>query len=262
MRRLAVCTLGFCSLLVPTVAAAALVADYQFQNVLTSDVAGAPALTSLGPGANSFASETVDGLPRTVLTFPEGNGLSLAPTAGVVPSGNYTLHAVLRLADVSGYRKIADLLNGTSDTGLYNQSGNLRFYNEASGAGAPIVAGQYFSVTLTRDDITDDVVGYIDGAQEATFVDSGDLAVIDGSNTLRFFIDDETNGGEESAGAVACLRLYDTALSGEEIAALPPCDPTAAVSVVEVPALRGAGVASLVALLATAGLAVLKTARG
>jgi len=43
------------------------------------------------------------------------------------------------------------------------------------------------------------------------------VGVIDENNTLRFFVDD---GDEESAGAVARLRLFDTALSAAEVRAL------------------------------------------
>ncbi|MCA1689575.1 MAG: hypothetical protein LC720_03770, partial [Actinobacteria bacterium] len=114
---------------VPAAAGAAtLTADYRFAGTYASSVAGAPALTPLGPGTNSFRTEAVLGSPQQVLTFPEGNGVTLAPTAGVAPSGTYTVAILARLADVSGYRRYVDFKNGTSDTGLYDLNGNLDFY--------------------------------------------------------------------------------------------------------------------------------------
>ena len=54
-------------------------ADYRFQNKLSTSVGTAPALQKIGPGTNTFTTATVDGSSRTVLRFPEGNGLKLLP---------------------------------------------------------------------------------------------------------------------------------------------------------------------------------------
>jgi len=197
---------------------AALKADYQFENTLASSTPAPPALTDLGAG-NSFVTDTVDAVSRIVLQFPQGNGLSLSPTTGVIPSGTYTIVVLFRFDTVFGYRKIVDFKNGTSDNGLYNLDSNLRFYNVALGSGTPIGAGVYVQVVLTRD-ASGNVVGYVNGTQYISFADGGSLAVIDGSNTLRFFKDDTLQGTENSAGAVARIRLFDTALSSSEVAAL------------------------------------------
>ncbi len=63
-------------------ASATLRADYQFQNTLASSLGAPPALTTLGSGTNSFATESVNGSSLTVLTFPAENGVQLAPTTG------------------------------------------------------------------------------------------------------------------------------------------------------------------------------------
>jgi len=241
-------------------ALAALNADYQFQSTLASSVAGAPALTNAGPGSNGFAIETVDGNSRTVLTFPQDNGLALAPTTGVTASDTYTIVLLARLADVSGYRRYADFKNAASDTGLYNLDGQLNFFNSATGPGAPITANSYRQVVLTRDGVTGTIVGYVDGVQQFNFVDGAGDGIIDAANTLRFFIDDTAVGGESSAGAVARIRVFDNVLTPAEVAALN----RAAVSVgaaPTIPTLSPIALLALVMLLGVAALAAFRTRR-
>ncbi|MBI3921550.1 MAG: Ig-like domain-containing protein, partial [Armatimonadetes bacterium] len=197
---------------------AVLRADYRFQNTLASSVGTPPALAPLGTG-NAFATETVDGASHTVLQFPLGNGLTLSPTTGVIPSGVYTLVVLFRFDQVSNYRRIADFKNGFSDTGFYNLSSNLNFYNVATGAGSPIQANTYVQAVLTRE-ATGQVVGYVNGVQQFAFQDSSNLAVIDSNNTLRFFRDDVSTPGEHSSGAVARIRTFDGALTPSQVAAL------------------------------------------
>lgn len=76
-----------------------LVADYQFQNSFASSIPGAPALTNLGVG-NAFVRESVEGLDRTVLRFPQGNGLSLPSLGSLVPGNTYSIAVLFRLKGV------------------------------------------------------------------------------------------------------------------------------------------------------------------
>lgn len=194
-------------------AAATLVADYQFQNTLSSSVGSPPAVVDLGPGTNAFVSDTVAGQTRTVLAFPEDNGLSLAPTTGVIPNDHYSVVILFRFDNVDGYRRILDFKDGQSDCGFYLLDGALDFYCDPTGTGS-IAPDTYVQVVLTRDS-AGNVMGYIDGNPNLSFDDSssGD-AVIDSNNTLRVFRDNECDAGacgEDSAGAVARIRLYDDA---------------------------------------------------
>ena len=198
-------------------------ADYRFQNSRSSTIAGAPDLTDIGPGANTFVTATVDGSPRAVLQFPEGNGLRLAPTTGVVPNDVYTI-VVLFEFDTTGagtaYKRVLDFKNGTSDSGLYILSGNLSFFPGFTGT-TLLAPNTYYQVVLTRD-AAGIVTGYVDGVQQFTFSDTSQIAVIDSSNALRFFRDNESGGpsGEHSGGSVARIRLFDTALTAAQVAAL------------------------------------------
>src|SRR3989337_162838 len=75
-------------------------ADYRFQNTKSTSVGTAPALTDIGPGTNTFVTATVDGASRKVLRFPEGNGLRLSPTTGVISNGTYSIVVLFELNEV------------------------------------------------------------------------------------------------------------------------------------------------------------------
>lgn len=200
-------------------------ADYLFQHTLASSLGTPPALTDLGPGRNSFATDIVNGSPDLVLTFPFDNGVQLAPTTGVIANDAYTIAVLLRFATVNrgeGWVRIVDFKDGTSDRGLYAHGGVLELYPDAKGARATIGAGAYVQVVLTRNS-AGTVVGYVNGARQFSFDDSvlGD-ALIDSRDTLRFFRDNEIGitPNEASPGAVARIRLYDQALTAQQVAAL------------------------------------------
>jgi hypothetical protein len=76
-------------------------------------------------------------------------------------------------------------------------------------------------VVLTRN-AAGNVVGYVNGVRQFSFSDTANRAVIDGNDTLRYFKDNVSggSGGEHSAGSVARIRLYDRALSADQVAAL------------------------------------------
>jgi plastocyanin len=198
-------------------------ADYQLQGVLTSTVGSPPPLTNLGPGANAFSATTVDGVSRQVLGFPLHNGVQLTPTTGVVAPGTYTISILVALDAITGNRRLADFKNGTADTGLYENSGKLAFVTLTAGtAPVPIVAGSYHQYVLTRDDATAKLIGYVDGLAAFTVNDPSGLGMFDAAATMRLFRDNDTGGttGEDSAGHVARVRLYNSALDGEGVAAL------------------------------------------
>jgi hypothetical protein len=201
-----------------TASAATLKADYRFAGTRDSSCCGAPALADLG--ANSFVEELVDGSPQTVLAFPLSSGVSIP--AGVIPADSYSIAALFRLEDVSGFRRLVDFSTSSTDRGLYNLNGQLNFYPIVTGETfpPPIEANSYAHVVLTRNGATGEVIGYLDGNPEITFGDSNGDAVLQPGSDLRFFKDDTVVGGEESAGAVARIRVYEGALTAAEVAAI------------------------------------------
>jgi hypothetical protein len=201
--------------------AATLKAEYRFQGDLASEVAGAPELTNIGEG-NHFAFERVDGLGRRqVLSFPEGNGLSLS-TAGLVDPTNHSVVVVFRLADTSGYRRILDFAGGISDTGLYNLDGRVALYggpdSDASQKG--LLSDSYAQITLTNAAApggAEQATAYLNGVEVAAARISKGFDL--GSGVLGFFHDNTSGAypGEESSGAVSCILVYDGTLSANEV---------------------------------------------
>jgi hypothetical protein len=215
------------STLFPALAHAAIpVAEYNFQNSLASSVAGAPDLVPLVDATdnvpNAFTTAAVDGATRAVLHFPQFNGVALAPTTGLIRSDVYSVAILFSFDEIDGYRRLLDFKNGVTDDGVYSYGGDLNFYPITTGSGTPLVAGAYHQVVLTRD-AAGTVTGYVDGAQEISFSDSDGDAVVDENNRLRFF-QDNTGGSapvrESSAGNVARIRVYNVALTPQEVAAL------------------------------------------
>lgn len=196
------------------------VADYRFENVLSSSVSGAPALDNDGPGTNSFTTDTVDGQSRTVLQFPGNNGVKLSPTTTVLSGSSYTIVLLFHYNTLPSYAKIIDFNNRGQEHGLYYQSGQLQYWPDSPISEGSVAAGVYAQVVLTRAS-TDSVKGYVDGVEKFSFEDADGKALPDVNQALHFFHDDlQGNLIEFSAGAVARIRLYNGALSGSEVEAL------------------------------------------
>ncbi len=207
---------GLCSLGAALPAKAAVVANYQFQNTLSSTIPTAPDLVPFVPG--TYAPAIIGGTPTTVYNFGRNEGLSL-DTTGLI-SDNYTIAALFSFDDISGYRKIFDFENLTSDAGLYTLGGQLIFY-PTPGGGPAVGPGTFLEAVLTRDSSTNLVTGYFDGTPVFSFTDSSSLAVISAANLLNIFQDDNTTGGvESSSGSVAGLRIFDNVLTDAEVADL------------------------------------------
>jgi hypothetical protein len=191
-------------------------ADYQFQNNLHSSVGNPPDLTNIAPG-NVFTTDTVDGFSRTVYHFPQGSSVVLAPANGVIPTNIYTIVLLFRFDGVNGWRRVLDLKNPPSDLGLYALNGALDFYNVSAPGPTTFAPSNYVQAVITRD-ASSNVVVYLNGTQQFSFVDSGNLATLDGSpQMIRFFKD---NTSEDSAGAIARIRLYDKVMPPAQVANL------------------------------------------
>jgi hypothetical protein len=223
--------LGLCAGLAIAVFAASasgatLVADYQFQGNYSSS-AGTPGdIQNLG-NANQFATESVGCNRSKVLLFPKGSGLQMARPGGPMADSDYSLVMLFRLSDLSGYRSIFHPtgLNSTgfnSDNGLYGRDGRLAIYD----------AGPFLSPTsLLKPDTYAEVALTFDDSKSvptrAFF--NGSVAVEHGGDSgsfyasfLRFFKDNDAGGAttEESAGAVARIRVYSGAFVPDEVSAI------------------------------------------
>jgi hypothetical protein len=209
-----------------TASAATLVRDYQFQGTRTSSVPGDP-LIDVG-GFNSFQQDTVMGVPRQVLTFPQDSGVQISPTGlGGSTSPAYSAVTTFRLDTVSGYVRILDPSNGTDDFGFYTQSGKARYVGanvDYVGDSAVLADGIYATVAITSQPSPTRTRFYVNGSLQLD--DTKTEPVI--ADTLRFFKDNVTGAstGEDSAGAVSCIRVYSGVLSDADvggIGASPTC---------------------------------------
>jgi parallel beta-helix repeat protein len=194
------------------------IATFNFESSL-DDAQSGRSLVPVGPGR--FVTDTVFGTQRTVYEFDAASGLTL-DTNGLLGLETYTIEAVFRFDDVVSWQKIIDFENRTEDTGLYVYDGALQFYPE--NPGGVYWPGRYHRIVLTRA-ANGEVVGYIDGGEAFRFEDAtDDLAIADidnPENLLHFFLDDVATLYEEtSAGRIAQLQVYNTALSATQVVGL------------------------------------------
>ena len=143
-------------------------------------------------------------LGPTGYTFGADEGLTLFAS----PLAAYTIEIGFSFDQVDGYRRVADFLGGTSDTGLYILNGGLNFYDVADGPDGVVAAGEPLLVSFSRA-ADGTVVGSINGAEQFSFVDTGGLASF--GNVVSFFIDDIPVPGESASGFVDFIRVYDDA---------------------------------------------------
>lgn len=200
--------------------AASLEGDYRFDDNLSSSLAGAPPLTTIGPAISLFETRVVNGADDRVLTFPEGNGVQLP--AGVIDPAEYSVIATFELDDTDSYRRIIqfDTYDADSDAGFYNYSTELDFYSvaadEVEGPPGALANDVFADITFTR--AADKTIhAYAGDAEQLTLIDGADEARI-GIDGLRFFKDNSNT--EESAGSVARIRVYDGVLTPAEIATI------------------------------------------
>ena len=140
----------------------------------------------------------------------------------VLPVSVYSIDFSSSLDLLSGFRKLIDFKDLGSDDGLYVLASALNFYPVVTG-GTVLSAGQLARVTLTRD-AAGMLVGYVDGTAQFSFDDSvAQRATFSAAQQLgRLFHDDFITGQREaSPGFVDYVRIYDVALTADEVAGLP-----------------------------------------
>lgn len=198
-------------------------ADWRFEGTLASSIAGAPNLRNINAnGSNFFVG---DGPPLFgTLAFPEGNGLRLDNVSSVVPRDNYTVAMTIGLDDVAPFTRLLNFKPNTAanaDTGLYVQDADITFFGLAGAQPDNDLLqaqGVAATVVLTRSS-SGRLKGYVNGALQFNVLDTTGLAKISTENVLRFFRDNANR--EEGAGYVARIRLWNTPLTGAQVATLP-----------------------------------------
>jgi Bacterial Ig domain/Bacterial cadherin-like domain len=200
-----------------------LIADYQFNGNLTSDITGAPGLTY--GGTPTYQAATVGGQSDQVLVFGSGNGLTFSNqdsnnSNAPYITDQYTIVMAFEFDDPTGsYDRILDFLNRTSDTGLYrDRSGFIAFFPNKGNVS--VTPNTYFEVVLSRNATTKEMKAYVNGSLTFSFTDTTNKGVIASGNPLILFKDDLIAPGENSAGSIARLQIYNQVLSDTTVANL------------------------------------------
>ena len=167
-----------------------------------NEASGGPSLTGNG---GTFTP--------TGYVFGAGQGLTLS---NVIGAGNpYSIDLQFTFDQTTGYRRIADFKDGTSDTGLYNLNTAVNFFNVTTGAAGAISAGTPVDILFSRDAAglftASTVVAGITTSQ-ISFLDSSNLASFTGSQ-IRFFQDDLVVPNENSSGKATRITISSSAIT-------------------------------------------------
>jgi MYXO-CTERM domain-containing protein len=203
--------------------AAAVVATYDFNNTLAPVTGTADALVEVDPtNSSGFITDTVNGTTRTVWRF-DGNAAPAASQGGLqftsgdlLTSNSYSVELYFRFDQVSGWRRILDTADRSSDVGFYVLSGGLQLYPSNVGVGT-FMANTYYHVLLTYSGTQ--AVAYLNGSAQST--QNTSYYDLPASDVISLFLDNTQSvaQNEYSAGAIAWARFYDGVLSANEAAA-------------------------------------------
>jgi hypothetical protein len=170
---------------------------------------------------------------RSVLRFPEGNGIDVPTLSSVVPDDHYTVAVLFRIDeldndDLTGFERIVQWTDDVSESGLYAHEGRMEFYPQQSDdvTGATVDVDEWVQVVVTRSR-TGRLRVYLDGVPTLDFSDDAREGVVSAADVLRFFRDDTE---EDSSGAVARLRLWDRPLTPVAVTGLTELPPAARVT--------------------------------
>jgi hypothetical protein len=192
---------------------------YDFRNTLSEKGGIGPALNALSSG--SYVEESLPNLScleRTVYSFPANSGVQFDNgAAGNFIGNDYSVEMYFKFSTSNGFFRIMDYKNQTSDLGLYATNTELQFYDELTVNTIAFATPDYVHLVLTRNGVSNLVSIYLNGSLIGSFTDSGNKAVLDGSNVLNFFQDDLIFGGEAQPGTIAMLKLYDQEINATEV---------------------------------------------
>jgi hypothetical protein len=219
--------------------------NYEFNGDL-SDGQGGAAIASEG---GTVGATTYEFNPTLAPPSDFNQGLTLE-SPGLGNPGVYSIEMKIRLDSLRNitpvsqpWVKLIDFKNQTLDDGFYTEdsggfggtgvSSLIEFFGAGFAASAdPVVfPNQWVHLVLTRD-AAGNVTAYTQGAEAFSDVDAaGDLVFSTANNVMRFLQDDNVSpnygppGGpvyETTPGEIDFLRIYDSALSASDVAALVP----------------------------------------
>jgi gliding motility-associated-like protein len=210
-----------------------LVADYEFNDSFLDKKGGSQlgkfdvdvTATNHNNNTSGFGADTNGSYWFWTSTASRGGGLWIDLENDM--SKNYTIGIKFSFNNSqSGYRKIIDFKNLTSDNGFYFFGGGfLNFYPQSFASKAKILNNEILELYITRNASNNEfkVYSMVDGKLELelTYTDSSGDAVptlISGKPRLRFFHDDTRTGSEATnGGKIYSLKVWDGPLIPEDI---------------------------------------------
>jgi len=141
--------------------------------------------------------------------FTDNQGLQL--TSALTNTSNYAIEMRLSVNDnLTGWSKLIDFQEFSTDNGFYLRNNNFDFYVSGSNLlGGPVILNEFFDLAFVRS--AGIITTYFDGVALTAFNDSSNQAV-SSNNILNFFEDDtETDKRESFIGAVDYIRIHDDA---------------------------------------------------
>lgn len=146
---------------------------------------------------------------------------------GEVNAAEYTLDMTFKLDDIRGWRKLIDFSDRGADAGLYIYWDQVVFYklDDTQVRSWDTIGSEFGTrVTVTRDN-SGVVSAYANGALKFSFTDTENAAVFSnvGGQTSAWIMADDfvTDFTEQSAGTLTSFKVYNHALTANEIAAVP-----------------------------------------
>ncbi|HQE11980.1 MAG TPA: T9SS type A sorting domain-containing protein [Flavipsychrobacter sp.] len=183
--------------------------SYKFNGNFNEGSGNGPALNKICTGQFVFETLPDYNINQNVYQFDNNCGFSFDDANGFLASGTYTIELYFKMSGLSSWKRVINFKNSTSDKGCYVFNGQMNFYNIATSAGAPFLAGEYTHYVITRNGNTKEVTMYGDGNHYISFVDNLDDALYDGNNKLIFFQDDNVVPNESSDGSIAMLKIHN-----------------------------------------------------
>lgn len=208
----------FAMSIISPVHAATLLNQYEFKGDLKDSLGKGDDLIVSNAATSGFGA---NGWSWTANLDP-GTGLAL--TTPLANPANYTIGLRFKYTDVDGYRKIISFLSSSDDRGLYFYNGVVDQYSLSTGV-KTFTPGTFYDLIMTRNASNNSVSIYMidNGAvtNEINLTDSGLETVpnvVGGKAQFLLFRDDtSTNHEWTSGGTVSIIKVWDGALSQEEI---------------------------------------------
>ena len=152
-------------------------------------------------------------------TFSAGQGPNLS---NAIHPSTYSIEMIFRISNTTGFKKLLDFKNRSSDFGLYNDDREVTLFPYDSESGVVFTANQNAHLVVTRDEAAKHFSVYVNGVQRISVLDVDDAAVFSAANNIIHFLRDDTlfGEGENPSGFLDRVRIYDGVLTPTQVSSL------------------------------------------